>query len=236
MFDRMEALDHFNLFGLERDAEPETIKAHYLTLAKKWHIDSFAGLDLGPRQEKLDAIFKRIGEAYAVLSDPIKRTEYLTLLERRRAGLSTDVEAVLRAESEVDRGLAELGRRRWSVAEAAFSEAIRLNPDDPLTWAHRAFARYRAAGGDAKAIRAAELELERAFKAQENLPEAYRYLGTIAFEQGRLDRAIRWLERCLEWSPRDVEANRLIRLARGRRDKPQPMSLSQILTKLFKKR
>ena len=238
MHARLDSLDHFNLLGVERDASPEETKARYVALARKWHADAYAGLDLGSYRDMLDSIFKRIAEAHSVLSNPESRAEYITYLDRQRAGLSTDVESILRGESKVDEGIAELSRKRWANAEAAFDEAIALNPDDPLTWTHRAWARYRKDGGSASAAQRARSELERAFKTQENLPEAYRYLGTIAFEHDQLDDAVRWLERCLRWATKDVDATRLIRLARSRKEKRSAASagMSGLWSRLFGKK
>lgn len=231
---RFALSNHFDVLGVERSATPEELKAAYDRLTRKWHIDRFAGQDLGPYAEKVDAIFKRIGEAYGVLTESTEREEYLTRLDRERAGLSTDVNSILEGEDTLDQGLVELGRKQWAEAETSLTEAMRLNPDDPLIWAHRAWATYRRNKSTPQAARAAQLELQKSFGAQENLPEAYRYLGTIAFEQGDLERALAWLKRCVEWAPRDVEATRLIRLIRSRQEKQKnPGGVAGFFKKLF---
>lgn len=236
MLARLDSQDHFALLGVDRDATAEQVKARYVALAKRWHADVYAGIDLGDSQRDLEAIFKRIAEAHATLVDPQSRAEYITLIDRRRAGLTTDVDAVLRAEGRVDEGLVELARGRWSAAKEAFEDAVQLNPDDPLIRSHLAWARYRAAEGTSEAARKAQADLEKAFKTQANLPDAYRYLGTIAFEHEQLGRAIKWLEKCLEWAPKDVDAARLIRLARSRQSRQQSNGLGALFNKWFGKR
>ncbi|HJK98484.1 MAG TPA: DnaJ domain-containing protein [Polyangiaceae bacterium LLY-WYZ-14_1] len=229
--------DHFAVLGVERDASPDEIKARYVELAKKWHVDAFAGSGLGPSDfVKIDAIFKRVGTAYECLSDPEARAEHQVFLDRRASGLSTNVDAILRAESMVDAGLTDLGRKRWPEAEAHLAEASRLNPDDALIRTHLAWARYRLGRGSGAAAAVAQSELQQALAQQENLPEAYRYLGTIAFEQGDLRRAIAWLNRCLEWDPKDVDAQRLVRLARTRQSKARSAGgLGGLVAKLLGK-
>jgi curved DNA-binding protein len=62
-------MDYYKILGVNKTATAEEIKKAYRTLAMKHHPDrSKTGAD--------DEQFKIIGEAYAVLSDPIKRQEY----------------------------------------------------------------------------------------------------------------------------------------------------------------
>ncbi len=236
MYARIDEEDHFRLLGLDRDASPEQVKARYVALAKRWHADAFSGIELGEHRAKLDAIFQRIAQANEALQDPERRTEHLTLLSRKAAGLSTDVEAILKAEGLVDRGLVELGRRRFAEAREAFAEAAQMNPDDPLIRTHLAWATYRMDPKRPEVVKSAQAGLKAALKTQENLPEAYRYLGTICLEAEQFDGAIRWLGRCLEWSPGDVEASRLLRLAQGRRHKQASANLGDRIARWFGKR
>ena len=233
MYRRIGDDDHFSFLGVDREASDEEIKARYIALAKKWHRDAYADLELGPETALIDAIFKRISDAFQTLSHPDARAEHVIYLERRRAGLSTNVEDVLRSETRVDEGLAELGRKRYRQALACFEEALKLNPNDPLIRTYRAWARYRANHSSAEAAQAAKKELRGALSAQENLPEAYRYMGQVALEHGDLDKALRWLNTCLEWSSNDVEATRLLRLARSRKGKQRPAGLMARLMRML---
>jgi curved DNA-binding protein len=65
------AEDYYQILGVGRDATPEEIKKAYRKLALKYHPDKAKG-DKGQAEE----MFKKISEAYAVLSNPEKRREY----------------------------------------------------------------------------------------------------------------------------------------------------------------
>jgi DnaJ-class molecular chaperone len=68
----VEFQDYYSVLDVARDASPDDIKKAYRKLALKWHPDRHPE---GQRVEA-EARFKRIAEAYEVLSDPDKRTRY----------------------------------------------------------------------------------------------------------------------------------------------------------------
>lgn len=61
--------DYYEVLGLDRGATQEQIKQAYRQLALKWHPDRNTSPDATDR-------FKEVAEAYAVLSDPTKRSQY----------------------------------------------------------------------------------------------------------------------------------------------------------------
>ncbi|MDQ5985658.1 MAG: Chaperone protein DnaJ [Syntrophus sp. SKADARSKE-3] len=65
--------DYYKLLGVEKNATADEIKKSYRKLALKWHPDKNPS-NKAQAEEK----FKKISEAYAVLSDPEKRTQYDT--------------------------------------------------------------------------------------------------------------------------------------------------------------
>lgn len=62
--------DYYEVLGLSKGASENDVKKAYRTLAKENHPD------LHPGDAAAEARFKEIGEAYAVLSDPDKKSKY----------------------------------------------------------------------------------------------------------------------------------------------------------------
>jgi curved DNA-binding protein len=65
------AEDYYQILGVSRHATPEEIKKAYRKLAQKYHPDKAKG-----NKQEAEAQFKKISEAYAVLSNAEKRKEY----------------------------------------------------------------------------------------------------------------------------------------------------------------
>ncbi|MFQ5474007.1 MAG: DnaJ domain-containing protein, partial [Dehalococcoidia bacterium] len=61
--------DYYEVIGVSRGASPEEIKKAFRRLAMKYHPDRNKDADA-------EAMFKEVGEAYEVLSDPDKRAAY----------------------------------------------------------------------------------------------------------------------------------------------------------------
>jgi len=67
----MRKKDYYQILGVSKDADENTIKKAYRNLAMKYHPDRNPG-----REKEANEKFKEINEAYEVLGDPEKRKQY----------------------------------------------------------------------------------------------------------------------------------------------------------------
>lgn len=66
--------DYYKILGVPKDADESQIKKAYKLLALKWHPDK--NNDSEEAKAQAEIMFKDVGEAYAVISDPQKRRRY----------------------------------------------------------------------------------------------------------------------------------------------------------------
>ena len=66
----MSKRDYYDVLGVDRNADEKALKSAYRKLAMKYHPDQ------NPDDVEAEAMFKDVGEAYAVLSDPEKKAAY----------------------------------------------------------------------------------------------------------------------------------------------------------------
>ena len=79
----MARKDYYQILGVSRDASPEDVRKAYRRLARKYHPD------VNPGDTRAEQKFKELQEAYDVLSDAQKRSQYErfgTIFEGAEAG------------------------------------------------------------------------------------------------------------------------------------------------------
>jgi curved DNA-binding protein CbpA len=67
----MSKKDYYEVLGVNKDASDNEIRRAYKKLAVKWHPDKHPD-----NKKEAEEKFKEISEAYSVLSDPKKKSEY----------------------------------------------------------------------------------------------------------------------------------------------------------------
>lgn len=122
LFVALDLLDHYQVLGVARGAKREDVRTAYFTLSKVFHPDTMFRKRLGSYKAKMEAIFKRLTEAYEVLGKKRAREEYdryLELSDRTR-----QVEDAL----DPDVGATEQRELAWAAAQ---SEAGLAPPAPP---------------------------------------------------------------------------------------------------------
>jgi curved DNA-binding protein CbpA len=67
--------NYYQLLGVSRDVDARAIKKAYFRLSRDFHPDRYFRREIGEYAQSLDRIFKKVLEAYELLSDPATRAE-----------------------------------------------------------------------------------------------------------------------------------------------------------------
>jgi len=113
--------NHWELLGLTGDPSAAEIKRAFFEASKQFHPDRHFGKNLGSFGKKLDAVFRRLKEAYDVLSDPQSCDAY-----RRDHPPPSDRSAPIPPSSAQQRFKA----RPLSTAKPASTAAPKASVDD----------------------------------------------------------------------------------------------------------
>jgi DnaJ-class molecular chaperone len=114
----LDELDYYDLLSLDRGAPASRVREAYHAMSRRFHPDTFSGLDPGLRG-CVERIAKRVTEAYSVLRNPRRRQIYDQRL-KGEPGLRLQL---VEAEAQADRkslherlGATPNGRRFFTLA------------------------------------------------------------------------------------------------------------------------
>src|SRR5258707_8956061 len=112
-------VDYFSFFGLPRklNVDPGALEREFYALSRKLHPDIYAGSKSQEQEWSLEQS-SRLNDAYRILKDPIRRTEYLLKLE------GVDLEGQSKAATEEAR---KTGQKKQIVPPDLLEEVFELN-------------------------------------------------------------------------------------------------------------
>jgi molecular chaperone HscB len=112
-------VDYFTFFGLPRELNLDTaaLEREFYALSRKLHPDANAGHDPREQEWSLEQS-SRLNDAYRILKDPIRRTEYLLKLE------GVELEGQSKAATEAAR---TTGEKKQIVPPDLLEEVFELN-------------------------------------------------------------------------------------------------------------
>jgi len=195
--DHLREASHYDVLGVQESAPVEEIKRAYFVAAKRYHSDSFSGLDLGSAQRVAEELFSRVNEAHSVLTDKEKKAEYDVFLDRQRKGLPTDVAAILRAEGLFQKGEALFKMGRYEDAEVQFRDAIGLNHAEAEFHAYLGMTIFKRTGKASDGLP----HVDKALELDGRLHSANVFCAQMLEAQGDLDGARNVLRKAIEKDP-----------------------------------
>ena len=226
--DHLRESSHYEVLGIEPTAELEEIKQAYFVAAKRFHSDSFSGLELGAARKAGEELFSKVNEAHSVLIDKDKRAEYDVFLDRRAKGLPTDVSSILRAEGIFQKGELLFKVGRWEDAEALFREALTLNHAEAEFHAYLGMAIFKRTGKPGDGLEHVEKSLE----LEPRLRSGVLFAAQLLDAQGDVESATTLLKKAFE---KDSEFTQAKDELRRLKNKPAAQAKGGFFSRLLKK-
>lgn len=189
LYKKIETMTHYEILGVNRNVSSSELKKNYYRLVKRFHPDRYFRIGHDELKNKLSKIFTMINNAYTVLSDSARRSEYDSSISKSEGYHDS---ALIRFEQ----GLEFFKKKSFSDAVTAFGQAVYLDPAKP---------RYHYYYGLSLVEVGKYKDAERSLlKAIELWPDNPDYVAELGFLYLRLDmklRAKKTFERALAMAP-----------------------------------
>ncbi len=236
----IEKQNYYEILGVAPGDPNSTVQAAFFQLARRWHPDRL-GQELADVRELATKIFARMSEAHATLTDAEQRKEYDRVIEEGGASAQEQdqINAIVKAAASFQK--AEILLKRGKLAEAEVEARIAYEGDSEQAEYAALYAWIRAQlldsgdeAGFAELIRIANQAVTR----EKEHARIRFYRGMVLKRAGLADKAVRDFRFVAEADPRNVDAQREIRLHRMRRSGSSsrpPAPREGLLGRLFKK-
>ncbi len=220
----IEKEDYFTMLGVPRDASTDAIRAAFFALAKQWHPDRLPSV-LADSKDACARVFSHMNEAYQTLVDSEKRVKYIELISGGGSTKTVEQETIVKVvEAAQLFQKAEIMFKRNDVpgAEALVRRANELDPKQAeylafLTWIEATKPGSASMSGTPRFIEA----LSQAIEQNESCERAYFYRAMLYKRMGSTRESMRDFRMVIELNPRNVDAQRELRLYNMRGGKPQ---------------
>lgn len=223
--DAMErGVDHYSILGVTQAAKSEEIRSAYFAIAKRIHPDRLRAVGVTDVDQDAQRLFARINQAFGVLIDPRKRSEYSIVMSaggeqavrKQQADAEEKAGQVLRAEETFRRGEMALRRSMIEQARALFEEAVELAGEEAEYHALLAWATWLAAPNKTQVIEQVQKGLARALSLSPQCVPAHFYAGQVAKHTGQTQVAIDAFRQVIDLEPGHPEANLELRVLLSR--------------------
>lgn len=221
---KLEEATYYELLELEpADIDEKNVMRQFRLKARDWHADRFSALDLdAPYRQKVQEIFSALNTASQVLSDPERRNTYDFELE---AG-DHNIENIIDAENAFRRGKQMLHTGSYRGAHEQFRRAVELHPEEYEYEAHFVYTEFLQIPKDEAGIvedkrRAQEMHArldEISMKKPED-DSILTFLGVVSMGLDQHNSAKRLFNEALQYNPRNIDAQRQLRLITMREER-----------------
>jgi CheY-like chemotaxis protein/DnaJ-domain-containing protein 1 len=210
MWNQIEGKDYWEILGVKKGADANTLKKSFYALSRDFHPDSYAGLRLGTAKAHLDHVFARIQEAYATLSDDHKRGEYEAKTKLEAGGGSSDVAAIFQAEGDFNRIKMLVDRGELVGAAKLIDRVAAVLAGNEEVRGYKAFLDWWPTKNAAVAEQIVR-DLGNWYKAHPSAHSLVEFQGWIYLETGDFKRSKGAFKKVIDTDARHAGANRGLR-------------------------
>jgi hypothetical protein len=222
----IEDQNYFDMLGVPRDASSAAIQKAYFNLVKKWHPDRIPP-ELGALRETVERIFRYLTRAQEVLSDEEQRGPYLVSVQDGGGTPAAERQLgrIVHAALEYRKVEIMIRRREWNEALALLDEILGVADDEPDYHATRGWVLFSQNPNDSSVRPPALAAIQRAIDLNAKHDRAHLWKGMILARAERTREAEECFRRAAELNPKNIEAQRMVRLA-DMRKKDEPSTPS----------
>jgi len=210
-YDALSRHNHYETLGIRREASRDEIRRAYFRLAKDYHPDRHFQAGLEDLTPLLEALFRRITEAYETLLMDPKRKEYDTNLVMGKTAERPESAAEPTPDVHIQKGEHALMKGDIRAAIYFFESAVKSAPEKPKPHALLARALTRMSGRQ----RDAETHFKKAIELDPSGVDHYLGLGMLYKRSGMNQRAQRQFEEALIWDPENQTAKEELKKLRS---------------------
>lgn len=233
----IENQNYFRVLGVDRNAEPSEVKAAYFELAKLWHPDRLPP-ELLPLKERVQVVFHRMSQAHEHLTDEEKRIEYLKSVDEGGGTPAADRELKRKLDAAMDFMKVEVltRRQRFDHALELLEKVLEADDQEATYHATRAFILMNKHLGKDAPFAEMLRSLDRALELDSMYENAYFYRGQVYRRMGRTDESQEEFNKVLAINPKNIAAQREVRVERIRRSSSQSRRISNLVSLVFGKK
>lgn len=219
----MAKQNHYEFLGLARGADDAAVRAAYVKLAREFHPDRVAGLGDADLQIKVDALFKRLGDAQQAVATADARAQYdRTLDALGGSGATADGKRQRRPlEAQNASKIADVyfKKKEYKNAEAHFRQAANFDPEDPKILTALAWCIWINPDHDEAARMAEAKKRLTEVVSKHRFGDAAYKLGLVLRKAGDESAAQRSFAQAARMDPEHHDAEREVRLHEQRAQK-----------------
>jgi curved DNA-binding protein CbpA len=204
----MDEQTHYQMLQVGRRATSKEIKRSYFKVSREFHPDSFFRKNLGSYKQKIEAIFKRISQAYEVLGNEQKRAGYEKTLPYEPSPEEIEEQQQVALQQERAKKLRQERRQRLLKRSpvAARKGQARKHYDDAKQWAEQN--EYSKAANSIRLALTLDPNNEDFKKVLEEVaPRADEIRAENDFRRGRMEESMGRIEEAISAYLHSIEAN-----------------------------